>query len=175
MPSSGDAEVGTLAGLVEELATGTERLDEAFTRKLAAALHQRAAHLSLPEIDALGFEDVMVTFYMDREIRLVVTGRLEASGGEGSVRWHERDFARVPVAVHQTPRANPYLFATLDFSVRGQRGRLLTPASPLPAGIEVALRCLSTVGEDVTYRIVGAGQEVSVAPDALRLPDGDET
>ncbi|MDP6946250.1 MAG: hypothetical protein QF464_19030 [Myxococcota bacterium] len=175
MPSREGAEVGTLAGLVEELATAVERPDEAFTRYLAAALHERAAHLSLPEVDALGLEDVMITFYMDREIRLVVTGHLVASGGEGSMRWHERDFPRVPVVVHQAPRADPYLFATLDFSVRAQRGRLLTPAPPLPAGLEVTLRCLSTVGDEVTYRIVGAGQEVSVAPDALRLLDGDET
>ena len=166
---SSEEERGTLAGLVEGLAEGAERRDEAFARRLAAGLQAKAAHLSLPEVDALGWRDVMVTFSMDRQLRLVVTGELAASGGEGSMRWREEDFPRIPVVVHRAPRPAPYLFATLDFSVRGAQATLIGPAPPLAAGAEVRVRCLSTVGDEVAYRVMADGQEVSVAPDRLRL------
>ena len=184
---SSDREVGTLAGLIERLAglptegrgadgahhrPGTERLDAAFARRLAAALHGRAAHVGLPEIEALGFEDVVVTFYMDREMRLVVTGSVGESGGEGTVRWREADFGRVPVEVHTEPRPKPYTFATLDFSVRGHRAVLEAAVPPLPAGVEVTVRCLSTLGDEVTYRVAAHGQEVSAAPEDLKMVEG---
>ncbi len=160
-------ERGTLAGLIERLADGVDRLDASFARRLAAALHDRAAHLTLPEVEALGLRDVMVTFYMDREMRLVVTGGTGDSGAEVSVRWREADFGRLLVDVHAGSRPSPYLFATLDFSVRGQRAVLQAPTGPLAAGLEVTLRCLSTVGDEVSLRVSAQGEEVSVSPDLL--------
>ena len=170
---SSDREVGTLAGLIERLANGAGRLDEAFARRLAAGLHARAAHVELPEIEALGFEDVVATFTMDRALHLVVTGRVGQSGGEGSVRWREDSFGQVPVAVHREPRSAPYVFATLDFSVRGRRAVLAAPAPPLPAGLEVTVRCLSTIGDVVTYRVKAHGQEASAAVGTLEMLEAD--
>ena len=169
--SSDRVEVGTLAGLVERLAAGVDRLDEGFTRQLAAALHERAVHVRLPQIEALSLEDVVVTFYMDEEMRLVVTGNLSDSGGQASVRWPEGDFGRVTVAIHEAPVDTPYLFATLDFGVRGRKAVLTSAAPPLPAGLDVTLRCLSTVGAATTYRVIAHGREASVPLDALTLLD----
>ena len=171
---SSDREVGTLAELIERLSSDAARLDEAFARRLAAGLHARAAHVELPEIEALGFEDVVATFTMDRELHLVVTGRVGQSGGEGSVRWREDSFGEIPVAVHREPRSAPYVFATLDFSVRGCEGELLAAASPLPAGVVVRVRCLATIGERSEYRVRGHGVEVSVPRDELRLRSDED-
>ena len=167
--SSSGTEIGTLVELIRRLAADRSRLDEDFARTLAAGLQERADHISLPQVEALGLSDVVVTFSMDEEMRLVVTGNLRDSGGDVSVRWPQTAFDQVRVAIHQTPRQTPYLFATLDFSVRGQRAQLREAVSPLPAGLDVTLRCLSTVGQRVTYRVVAHGQEVSVSPSALTL------
>ena len=168
-PSSVDGEMstGTLAALIERLAGGAERRDEGFARRLAAALHAKAAHLTFPEVEAMGLDEVMVTFYMDREMRLVVTGAVGQSGGQGSVRWREDDFPRLPVVLHLAPRSTPYLFATLDFSHRGERATLIADVPPVEAGEPVVVRCLATVGDEITYRVVAGERELSVAPEAL--------
>ena len=160
---------GSLAGLIERFAEGTSRRDEAFARRVASALHDQAAHLTLPEVDAMGLEEVMVTFYMDLEMRLVVTGAVGQSGGQGSIRWREGDFARIPVILHHTPRASPYLFATLDFSPRGLKGTLTEALATQQVGDEVLIRCFATVGEEASYRVVAGERELSVSPDALSI------
>ncbi len=165
----GDEAFSSLAQLVARMADGTDRLDEAFTRDMAARLHEHADRVSFAEVDALALEDIIVTFYMDRRMRLVVTGNLSSSQGQVSISWNEADFPRVPVTLHVTPRTAPYTFATLDFSVRGHRAELRAPAPPLPAGVEVGVRCLSTVGDVVTYRVRAHGVDASVAPADLNL------
>jgi len=160
---------GSLAGLIEEFAEGTTRRDEAFARRVASALHDQSAHFTFPEVDAMGLEEVMVTFYMDVEMRLVVTGTVGQSGGQGAIRWREADFARIPVILHHAPRTSPYLFATLDFSPRGLTGTLTKAMPPHHAGDKVLIRCLATVGEETSYRIVAGQRELSVPPDALRI------
>ena len=165
--AKGEISTGTLAGLIERLAEGAERRDEGFARRLAAALHAKAVHLTFPEVEAMGLDEVMVTFYMDREMRLVVTGAIGQSGGQGSVRWRECDFPRIPIVLHRAPRSAPYLFATLDFSHRGERATLTSDVSPFEAGEPVVVRCLATVGDEVTYRVVARDRELSVAPEAL--------
>jgi hypothetical protein len=165
--SAEDGVPGTLAGLITQCAKGVTRWDEDFARAVAASLHARSGHLTFPEVDAMGLEEVVITFYMDRELRLVVTGTVGRSGGLGSVRWREGDFARVPVVLHRQARTSPYLFATLDFSHRGRRATLITDVPPHASGQQVLIRCLATVGDDVTYRVVVGDQEVSVAPERL--------
>ena len=161
---------GTLAQLIEEVARGLDSSpDEAFARGLAASLHQRADHISLPEVDALKLCDVVVTLYMDREMRLVVTGTLESSGAEASLRWREADFPRVALCLHEEPRRDPYLFATLDFAERGKQAVLLSDCPPGRSGDEVKIRCLATLGREVEYRVRLKEHELSVPPDALRM------
>ena len=167
---NGQARLETvLAALIDDLGHGVERLGEDFARGLAAQLHATADHITLPEVDALGLSDVVVTLYMDTTMRLVVTGHLNETRGEASLRWREEDFSRVPVVIHEKTRPEPYLFATLDFSVRGRRAILTRDVLPGRAGQEVSLRCLATLGDDLHYRIRLEGTELSVDPRALHI------
>lgn len=168
MPQDERSEL-SLAQLVQQLGSGVDRFDEAFARTVARTLTERAAHVELPTIEGMALEDVVATLYMDKDLRLVVTGNHVATGGACSVRWDERFFPLVPVALLRAPRPAPYTFATLDFSVRGKKARLTASAGPLPEGQTVTLRALATIGDDVEYRVVGLGTEVSVAPEDLEL------
>jgi len=158
-----------LAELVQLLGDGVDRFDEGFARTVARTLSARAPHVQLPTIEAMGLEDVIATLYMDRELRLVVTGNHVDTGGVCSVRWDEKHFHLVPVELLRAPRATPYEFATLDFSVRGRKGVLTAQVGPLPEGQSVTVRALATVGDRVEYRVVALGTEVSVEPEGLAL------
>lgn len=173
-PATGSGEAAprgrvSLARLILHLGEGVDRFDEPFARTVAHALHGAASHIRLPFIEGLGMEDVVATLYMDRELRLVVTGNHVATYGALSARWDEQYFPFVEVELSREPVPAPYTFATLDFSVRGKKAVLKAAAPPLPAGQTVTLRALATIGGDVEYRVVALGQEVSVAPDDLAL------
>ncbi|MCB9727988.1 MAG: hypothetical protein H6744_12045 [Deltaproteobacteria bacterium] len=160
---------GTLAALIEQLGHGRERFDEDFARDLARELHAHADRLELPVIEGLGLVDVLVSFSMDREMRLMVTGYLPAHPGSVTVRWDEREFPEVPVALLENPREEPYLFATLDFSVRGRAARLKAAAGPWAEGTRVTLRALATVGDRTEYRVEAGGRNASLSPEQLEL------
>lgn len=159
----------TLARLVLMFADGLERLDESFARAVAQSLDSRAAYVRLPFVDRLGLEDVVVTLYMDRDMRLVVTGNHPTSYGAITARWDEEHFPFVEVELTRDPHADPYTFATLDFSVRGKKATLTRSVPPLPEGQTVTIRALATIGGSTEYRVVALGQEVSAPPDAIEL------
>jgi len=159
----------SLAALIDRLAGAHEVRDERFARGLATALHAEADHISLPEVDAMGLSDVIVTLYMDKEMRLVITGGLGESGGEAALRWREDDFSKIAMTLHTEKRADPYLFATLDFSLRGRRAELTADIAPGRAGDEVIIRCLATLGDDLHYRVRWGDRELSVIPSALNF------
>ncbi|MEZ4269274.1 MAG: hypothetical protein R3F39_23195 [Myxococcota bacterium] len=160
---------GSLAELIERLGAGRERFDQEFARDLARELHAHADRLELPIIEGLGLTDVLVSFSMDREMRLVVTGYLPAHPGSVTVRWDEREFPSVPIALLAEPRDEPYLFATLDFSVRGRGARLKAPSGAWPAGTHVHVRALATVGDRTEYRVEAGGHNASVNADEIEL------
>lgn len=169
---SGDAsgaatETITLARLILHLGEGVDRFDEGFARTVAKTLQGAAAHIRLPFVERIGLEDVVATLYMDRDLRLVVTGNHAPSFGAISARWDEQYFPFVEVELSREPHDQPYVFATLDFSVRGKKARLLRPVGPFAEGQAVTLRALATVAESIEYRIVALGQELSCPPDAL--------
>lgn len=159
----------TLARLVMHLAEGVSQLDEGFARTVARTLQRAARHIRLPFIERTGLEDIVATFYMDRDLRLVVTGNHAPSYGAISARWDEQHFPFVEVELSREPVEMPYTFATLDFSVRGKKAVLTTDVRPFAEGQSVTIRCLATVGEDIQYRVVALGQEASVAPNELTL------
>jgi hypothetical protein len=159
----------SLAALLEALASEREVLDEGFAREVAARLAGRAGHVRLVAADRLGLEDVVVTFHMDRSMRLVVTGNDPASGAEVTLRWRDRDFDRVALVVTREARHDPCTFATLDFSVRGAQAVLRAAVGGAEAGDAVTVRCLATLGEAVHYRCTIAGADVAVAPEALTI------
>jgi hypothetical protein len=153
-------------------ADGLERLDEDFARTVARALDAKARHVRLPFIERLGLEDVVVTLYMDRDMRLVVTGNHPTSFGAISARWDEEHFPFVEVELLRDPLDpvdSPYTFATLDFSVRGKKATLKRTIAPLPEGQTVTIRALATIGGSIEYRVVAMGQEVSASPEDLAL------
>ena len=159
----------TLARLILYLGEGIDRFDEHFARTVARTLARQAAHIRLPFIERTGLEDVVATLYMDRELRLVVTGNHAPSYGAISARWEEQHFPFVEVELSREPSPAPYTFATLDFSVRGKKGVLKAAVPPIPAGQTVTLRALATIGETVEYRVTALGQDVSVRPEDLSL------
>jgi len=165
--SAGGRATITLARLILHLGDGVDRFDETFARTVAKTLDEQARHLRFPFIERVGLEDVVATLYMDKDLRLVVTGNHATSFGAVSVRWDEQHFPFVEVELAREPVDLPYTFATLDFSVRGKKGTLLTDVAPLSEGQKVTVRALATIGGEVEYRVVAMGQEVSVAPEAI--------
>jgi hypothetical protein len=111
-----------------------------------------------------------VTLYMDRRMRLVVTGHHDETLAEVTLRWADRDFDAIGLRLCREPDAEPYTFATLDFSFRDRAGTLREPVGPFPAGERVVLRCLATIGDDMHYRALNAeGPEIAIPLDALAL------
>lgn len=164
----------SLAELIEWLGRDRERFDEDFARDLAHELHAHAQRLELPVVERLGLVDVVVTFYMDRRMRLVVTGWLPDVPGEVSIRWDEDDFPQVPVALLDERRTSPYAFATLDFGYRGRIGTLKRPAANLPTGLEVRVRALATIGGQEEFRVRAHGIDASVPPSDLELHEAED-
>ncbi len=169
VPPRAQTAIAPLSELIEQLGAGIDRFDERFAREFSKALHAEAAHVRIPAVDRLGLEDVVVTLHMDRRLRLVVTGNLPAVCGAVSIRWDEVDFPSLPVALSRAPVADPYLFATLDLSVRGAKGVLSGAVSPFPAGQTVTVRALATIGDRTEYRVSALGLDRSVAPELLDL------
>ncbi len=159
----------SFADFIERLGAGFERFDEHFARRLAATLHARAGHIRFPAVDRFELSDVVVTLYMDRKLRLVVTGHHDETLAEVTLRWADRDFDSVGMRLSRTPEPSPYTFATLDFSVRDRRATMRETVGAATTGTEVALRCLATIGDDVHYRVQCGGQEIAVQPDQLEL------
>lgn len=170
--AAGDGEAAltlTLADLIERLGEGVERFDEDFARRIGATLHARAAHLSLPAVERFGLVDVVATLYMDRKMRLVVTGHHDETLAEVTLRWDDRDFDSLGVRISRTPHDAPYTFATLDFSVRGRDATLLEGLGDWPAGTAVTVRCMSSIGEELHYRCLLNGVERALPITSVEL------
>ena len=144
----------SLVAVIDRFAGGLEHYDPSFARTLAAALHAHRARISLPPVEEMGLRDVVITFRMDGQMQLVVTGNLSDGPGEVTLRFHEADFPEVEVCLLVEPRAEPYLFATLDHGWRGRSGR------NLETGEVVEIRSLTTVGAEISWHVRGrAGSE----------------
>ena len=153
----------SLVAVIERFADGIELYDPYFARTLAAALHDRREELSLSSIEELQLTDVVVTFRMDREMQLVITGNLRGGPGEITLRYHERDFPDIEVLLRAAPQDGPYVFATLDHGWRGRAGRLES------TGEVVEIRSLTTVGAEISWHIRGASVGERVALEDLTL------
>ncbi len=173
MMREGETPLSTLVDLVAAAAGGRRR-DRDFVRRLAEVLHERAERLELPLVEAMGLSDVVATFAMEEQVRLVVTGRPPGGPGEVTVRWHEREFEQVQLRLLPAPRSEPYVFATLDYRWRGRAAVLLRPTGGLPSGLEVWVRALATVGAEVQWRVKANGVEATVPEDALALQQSDD-
>jgi len=146
----------TLALLVTRMA-GDGARDEAFVRRLSTWLHDHRAHLRLDAVERLGLVDVVLTFRMDGEVTLVVTGRHPAIPGDITLRISEAEFPYVCLVAAVTAGGDPYAVCTLDYSVAGRRVTLresvVAPDQTYPAG---------TAGVAVLESTEGAARYVRV-------------
>lgn len=150
----------SLVAVIERFANGLELYDPAFARTLAAALHAHGDRLSMPAIEEMDLRDVIVTFRMDKDLQLVITGNLHGGPGEVTLRYPEDAFPQVPVSLETPPTRGAYLFATLDHGFRGRRGRLKE------TGEVVEIRSLTTLGDTISWQLRG-----SVSSPAVGLTD----
>lgn len=166
-----------LSVVVDRMA-GDGARDEEFVRRFSAWFHEHAARLRLDALDALGLEDVVLTFRMKGHVALVATGHRPDHPGEVTVRFHERDFPAVSVVVGGAPRETPYEVCTLDHSVEGRRVALTLPlplrSGALPAGTEGRALVAATIGSRRELRVAFdalGGAPVSVLPAAVHWLD----
>ena len=155
----------SLVTLIERFAEGVETYDPFFTRTLAAALHARRERLTLSTVEELGLTDVVVTFRMDGEMQLVITGSLRGDPGEITLRYHEQDFPQVTVELRDRPAQDAYVFATLDHGWRGRVGRITTTEEV------VEVRALTTVGADIGWHVRGASGSKRIGVDDMVIVD----
>lgn len=163
-----------LSVIVDRMA-GDGHRDAEFVRRFSSWFHEHADRLRLEALDALGLEDVVLTFRMKGHVALVATGCRPEHPGEVTVRFHERDFPAVTVVIGP-PRAVPYEICTLDHAVEGRRVSLRAPQPELSLPVGAAGRALvaATIGTRREVRVAfdaRPGTPVSVPPDALRWLD----
>ena len=146
-----------LSVLIDRMAGADGERDEAFVRKLAQWLHERARHVRLEVAEALRLRDVVLTLQMRRHVRLVVTGYPpDDLPGQVTLSIDEGDFPHVTLLVSGEPWPDPYEMCTLDYAPAGRP-------------VEVTSGPLSgTRGELVVAATVGGAQQ-----NRVRLPDGD--
>ena len=155
----------TLVSLIEWFADGLEIYDPFFARTLAAALHERAAEIAFPVVETLNLADVIVTFRMDQEMQLVITGHIDGDPGEITLRYREEAFSQITVCLREAPAHGAYVFATLDHGWRGRTGLLSA------TGERVEIRSLTTVGPEISWHVRGEAGSKRVRLEDLTLHD----
>ena len=166
-PRAAVTERMTLVSLIERFADGLEVYDPFFARTLAAALHQRADQITLPVVEELNLSDVVVTFRMDKEMQLVITGNHHGGPGEVTLRYRESAFEDIEVSLHQAPKSEAYVFATLDHGWRGKEG-LVTHT-----GERVQIRALTTVGAEIAWRVSAPSGSKQIGLESLTLVENE--
>jgi len=157
----------SLTTLIDRFADGLEVYDPFFARTLAAALHLRGEEITLTDVEELKLSDVIVTFRMDKEMQLVITGNLRGGPGEITLRYHEASFPDVEVNVGERPALGAYVFATLDHGWRGREGRLKS------TGEIVAIRSLTTVGAEISWHVRDPSGSKRIDLESLTLLEQD--
>ena len=153
----------SLVALIERFANGLERYDRTFARTLAAELHGHRDQLSIPAVEEMDLRDVIVTFRMDEDMQLVITGNLHGGPGEITLRYAERAFSEISVSLRAAPAQGSYLFATLDHGWRGRRGRV-TATDEI-----VEIRSLTTLGDQLSWHVRGESSSRTVDLAGLTL------
>lgn len=143
-----------LSALIDRLAGDGPR-DEAFVRAFSAWVHERVRYLRLPMLERFELEDVVVTFQMKQQVKLIVTGYPAGAPGEVTISVPERELPFVEVAIRAEPCSDPYEICTLDYAPAGRKVRIT--GGELSGG----------TGELVVAATIGDRQE-----NRVRLEDG---
>lgn len=147
--------------------------DEAFVHRFSEWFHEHADRLRLDSIDALGLEDVVLTFRMKGHVALVAAGHHPNHPGDVTIRFHERDFPYVTLVVGGPPVPTPYEVCTLDYAVEGRPvalRRAVAGSALQPAGAVGRAVVAATIGGRREVRVVfdgGPAEALNVPPDAL--------
>jgi hypothetical protein len=158
----------TLSELIEHLSPPDGARDRSFALEFARWLHQRRSHLSLPLVESLRLEDVLVTLQLRNTVKLVITGTLPDHPGELTLQIGERDFPDVRVCFRREQPRVVLEVCALDYGRAGASVRLSGSPEDLPStclvesqhGDERFVRIKTPGGEVVT----AAAQEVEFLP-----------
>ncbi|HAN31090.1 MAG TPA: hypothetical protein DCQ06_05780 [Myxococcales bacterium] len=158
--------MSTLATLIADAGHGYARWDRDFVRALAGTLADHSDRLCLPAIDKLGLLDVALTFHLNENVHVVVTGMLEGVPGEVTIRWSAQQLAEVEANFKGRAANQPaYLVCTLDFCDAGRWATVIKPDMGLAQQERVQIRARVTVGQRQTWRL----KDRSVSLSALQL------
>ena len=150
VPSTPMSEQIPLSVLIDRVAQD-EVTDRAFVRGLALWLHQVSPRLELDLVEALGLLDVVVTFKMTQQVKLIITGRPPgALPGEVTVSVEESDFPHIQARVLDDDRDEPYEFCTLDYALKGMPVRVVQGAYKGQDGV---LLVAATIGGRARHRV----------------------
>jgi hypothetical protein len=141
-----------LSVLVDQLA-GSGPRDQSMVIRLALWWAERRSQIRLKFLDEYPLESVMITFRMEREVQMVVTGQLKSAPIDSTLHIHERDFPHVHLLLSYERQEDPPSIATLDYSVRGREYVLSLPYEGMERGSVGVAICLMTVDGAVLLRV----------------------
>ncbi len=163
----------TLAALIATYGAGDAAWDRDFCRRLAAELHAVSDRLVFEPLERLGLVDVAITLRLERDVDVVVTGRVPDVPGELTLRWSSADLDEIIVRLAPSSLPDPALLCTLDGSWRGRSGRIVAAVhgTQLAPGQAVRARALATIGDRTEVRVEAGGRGWSVPPASVRWDD----
>jgi len=141
-----------LSVLVDQLA-GSGPRDQSLVVRLAFWWAERRSQIRLKFLDEYPLESVIITFRMEHEVQMVVTGQLKNAPIDSTLHIHERDFPHVHLVLSHEHQENPASIATLDYSVRGREYVLALPYEGMERGSVGEAICLMTVDGAVLLRV----------------------
>jgi hypothetical protein len=157
-----------LSVVIDELDGNPVTRDRAFVRGLCRWLAERGSYVQLDVVERLGLNDVVVTFQMKDDVKLIVTGTMpNQMPGEVTLGIAERDFPRVQVSIRDMPVEQPYEYCTLDYALSGQR---VTVTQGEHSGRNGTIIVAATVGERQENRVrLDSGHIVTCRGSSLEL------
>lgn len=150
LPASDEVRT-TLAALVDHLARDLPR-DEGLVMRVARWWTARRAHVRLELLERFPARDVMITFRMDGDVRLVITGHAAQPHAEVTLTVREQDFDDVVLILSAVPHDDTPSVATIDYSFRGREFVLVADHDGAQRGETGQALCLMTIDEAVLLR-----------------------
>ena len=155
-----------LSVVIDQLEGNSDARDRAFVRGLSLWLSERASHLELELVRNLGLCNVLVTFQMKDNVKLIVTGSPGGrSPGTVTVTVDEAEFPHVSIRLSEGPVEAPYEFCTMDYSLRDQRVQITDGIHRGQTGVLIVA---ATIGKKHQYRIrLATGDVITVEGTAV--------